>query len=283
MGYTKNMEASEKPKKRLSTEQLRKFQQKHAARILAVIVAAALLAVAVIYSFAFLVSPAVIRQPRFQHYHFRTQIVIEGKGVNLAGSAFQEGYSKDNCNVDITASPVHFHDKKDQMTHVHWDGITGGQVLKYYGWNLVGGPNSVMGYRFDRLPRVTKVPIHGQALPDLPKDHSFYVYTGDETSFKQRDWSDFLHKDLEDFFDKKSNIGEPEKHEEVGLLHKIFPRAYAHAGHDHNAEPSETELKEINNLLGNVVIFVQDQKPTDDQVRERFNKLEPLTASTCGG
>ncbi len=272
-------ETAEKSKKVLSTEQ-RKLRQKRAAHILLVVVAAALLAVAAVYAFAFSTTPAAIRNPQFQHYHFRTQILVDGQAVNFASPSFQEGYAKDNCNVDLTKSPVHFHDQKDQMTHIHWDGLSGGQVLKYYGWNMVGGPDTVMGYRFDHLPQVNKVPIHGQALPKIPEGTSFYIYTGDQGGYKERNWQDFLNQDLEKFFGKKSSITTPD---EAGLLDKLFPRAYAHAGHDHNVPPDDEQLKEINNLLGNVVIFVQKDKPTDQQIRDRFSKLEPLSRSTCGG
>jgi hypothetical protein len=32
-----------------------------------------------------------------------------------------------------------------------------------------------------------------------------------------------------------------------------------------------------------VVIFAQNDEPTDEQIRERFNNLVPLHDSTCGG
>ena len=46
---------------------------------------------------------------------------------------------------------------------------------------------------------------------------------------------------------------------------------------------TEEELKEINNLLGNVVIFVQSTEPTQEQIKKQFDVLEPLSPSTCGG
>ena len=47
-------------------------------------------------------------------------------------------------------------------------------------------------------------------------------------------------------------------------------------------ETEEEQLTRINNLVGNVVIFVQSDKPTDRQIKDRFNDLEPLTDSSCG-
>src|SRR6478752_3561303 len=106
------------------------------------------------YGYAFASTPLNIRQPLLEHYHFRLQIIVDGKPVNFASSAFQEGYSKDNCNVGLTSHPFHFHDGKNQVTHVHWEGMTGGQLLKYYGWNYIGGRDNSLGFRMDNLPKL---------------------------------------------------------------------------------------------------------------------------------
>lgn len=73
------------------------------------------------------------------------------------------------------------------------------------------------------------------------------------------------------------------------MLDKVFPKALAHGGEDDGndgeagEESEEQKLTRINNLVGNVVIFAQKDKPTDQQIKDRFNKLEPLSDSTCGG
>ena len=54
-------------------------------------------------------------------------------------------------------------------------------------------------------------------------------------------------------------------------------------GHSEDSDKSEDELKRINNLIGNVVIFAQDTEPTSEQITERFSNLVPLHDSTCGG
>lgn len=73
------------------------------------------------------------------------------------------------------------------------------------------------------------------------------------------------------------------------MLHRLFlPKAYAHGGtidgdDDEGSTKTEEELTRINNLVGNVVIFVQQNQPTKEQIQERFNNLVPLHESTCGG
>jgi len=233
-------------------------------------------------------TPDIIRHPSQEHYHFRMQILVDGKPENFAAAKYQEGYSKDSCTVALTDHPVHFHDSKDQIVHIHWEGMTGGLVLKYYGWNYVGGLPNSLGYRFDKLPRLINVPIYGKILPAVPAQDHFYVYSGDKNSYKARDSKDFFNQDLERFFGKTSTF--PAHHFRSTALNWLLPTAYAHntsQAHleDEAADPdfTDAQLTQLNNLIGNVVIFVQKNKPTDSQVKDRFNHLEPLSASVCGG
>lgn len=236
-------------------------------------------------------SPAVIRNPSGEHYHFRTQILVDGKAENFAEQKYQTGYNKDLCSAQLTDQPIHFHDNKDQFTHIHWEGMTGGMVMKYYGWNYIGGLPNALGYKLDNWKNPIKVTTHGNYLPAIAKDATFYVYTGDENSYQEKSFDDWKNQDLEQFFGKTSNYQGHGRKAEVSLVDKLFPKASAHGTADNSdgddgAGQPETEkekLTRINNLLGNVIIFVQKDKPTDQQVKDRFNKLEPLSNSSCGG
>lgn len=248
----------------------------------AMLILGAAMVIGIFVAYLYTMSPAVIRKPTFQHYHFRMQVIAEGKAVNFGEQKFQVPLGQDACSVDLTKQPIHFHDGKDQMVHIHWDGMTGGLVLKYYGWNKVGGLNNALGYRFDTLPTLKKVPIAGTLLPQTPNDTRLYVYAGDERKHQSRSLDDFLTYDLETFFGKASNLPGDET---AGLLDRLFPKAAAHSGTHAEDEPHTPteELEMINNLIGNVVIFAQKDAPTEQQVTERFNNLAPLSASTCGG
>ncbi|TAH32541.1 hypothetical protein EYC58_02705 [Candidatus Saccharibacteria bacterium] len=265
---------------------------------LKIILIAAAAVVVVLGSYAgyvYAVSPAVIRAPKLEHYHFRMQILVNGKAEDFGSQAYQTGYAKDQCNANLPEQPIHFHDNKDQFTHIHWEGMTGGMVMKYYGWNFIGGMDNALGYKLDDLKDIQKVTTHGDYLPEIPKDATFYVYTGNESGYKLRNFDDWKNQDLEQFFGVTSNSPAHDINknggEQASLLDSVFPKAYAHGTEDHsststpsaNTETEEQKLTRINNLLGNVVIFVQTDKPTDEQIKARFNQLEPLTDSTCGG
>ncbi len=259
----------------------------------AIILTTAALLLLIPFSYAgyiYAASPAVIRDPKLEHYHFRMQILVNGKAEDFSSKAYQTGYAKDQCNANLPEQPIHFHDNKDQFTHIHWEGMTGGMVMKYYGWNYIGGLNNALGYKLDDLKNIQKVTTHGDYLPAIPKDAKFYIYTGDEKSYQAKSFDEWKNQDLEKFFGvtsnspaHKINYGQP-----VSFIDKLFPKAFAHgtaedSGRNNSNETQAEKLTRINNMLGNVTIFVQEDKPTDQQIKERFNNLEPLSDSTCGG
>lgn len=251
-----------------------------------------LLVILSVASFVYATSPSVVRDPKLEHYHFRMQMLVNGKAENFGSKAYQTGYAKDQCNANLPEQPIHFHDNKDQFTHIHWEGMTGGMVMKYYGWNFIGGIDHTLGYKLNDLGDIQRVTTHGDYLPKVPEGAKFYIYTGDEKGYKSRDFNDWKNKDLEDFFGTTSNFPAHNINknggQELTFLDKLFPKAYAHgtANDSDGEDGSETEqekLTRINNMIGNVVIFVQKDEPTSEQIKARFNSLEPLSESTCGG
>lgn len=252
-------------------------------RILAVVLVVVVLQLAYI-GYLIVATSVVIRNPKLEHYHFRMQIIAHGLPQNFGSKEYQIGYAKDQCGIDLPEQPIHFHDDKDQMVHIHWDGITGGMVMKYYGWNYIGGAPGALGYQLRGIKIPKKVPIHGSVLPKLPSDVKFFIYTGDESGYQKRSFDDWKIQDLEKFFNKSSNL----PGNKTSFWDKLFPKASAHgtandADGDDGTETPDEKLTRINNLLGNVVIFAQKDEPSEKQIKERFNKLEPLSNSTCGG
>jgi hypothetical protein len=236
------------------------------------------------YGYVYASTPAHIRKPTYQHYHFRTQILVDGKAVDFSTDKFQkEIATSTSCSAAVGSAPIDFHDKMDQLTHVHWNGMTGGEFLKDFGWNYIGGNDAVLGQRYDNGLKPSPVKIYGKLLPTIPKNVNFYVYTGDKEHHQQKSWNEFLNQDIESFFGKKSNIGHSQGLS-FNVSNWLFPKAYAHGGvmDEHTSNKSEEELTRINNVVGNVVIFAQQDKPSTKQIQDRFNNLVPLHDSTCG-
>ncbi len=247
--------------------------------------ASIILLVGAVYGIPYVSTPSHIRNPQFEHYHFRTQIVVNSKLVDFSDDKFQNE-KPGTCSAEPGGTPVDFHDNMDQMTHIHWDGITGGEFLKYFGWNFIGGSDDSFGSRYDDgfMP-LNSVERFGNLLPTIPDGSKYYIYIGDKNKYEQKNWNNFLKQDLEDFFGNKSNLSQDEQ---ASFLENIFfPKAYAHGGmvdeHEDETNKSSEELTRINNLIGNVVIFVQKNKPSDEQITTRFDNLVPLHESSCGG
>lgn len=273
------------------SDSLKRTRKSRVIRGVLLILGVVILMAASFAGYVYAASPAVIRNPKLEHYHFRMQVLVNGKAEDFGSKGYQTGYVKDQCNANLPEQPIHFHDNKDQFTHIHWEGMTGGMVMKYYGWNYIGGMSNALGYKLDKLSDPQKVTTHGNYLPPQPKESSFYIYSGDEKGYKQRNFNDWVSNDLEDFFKTTSNFPAHEQNKKTSLVDRLFPKANAHGTEDHSTtkaatddtETEEQKLTRINNLIGNVVIFVQKDKPTDAQIKERFNKLEPLSDSSCGG
>ena len=244
----------------------------------------------------FAITPKNYWSPKIDHAHFRLQYVFEGKNEDFGSASYQQDYLKDVCNGSLSTSPIHFHDQKNQLVHLHWQRITGGEVLKYYGLNKIGGMDELMGIKLDDLLKFkyTTIPFHGKNLPQPKSNDKFWVYSGDEKGFEKRDLNEFLNTDLETFLKTESKIRvqfEEATRENRNSLNLSSIKVNAHSeiastttSQDGSVpEPSLEELKEINNLLGNVVIFIQPDQPTNEQIQTKFNNLEPLTKSVCGG
>lgn len=283
----KNDHKSENPQEEVaSTKRFPKLQlNKRMAKKAVIIVAAIAILVGGMYGYLYASTPEHIRKPTYQHYHFRTQLLVDGKAIDFSKDEFQkEIVASTTCSAAVGGVPIDFHDKMDQVTHIHWSGMTGGEFLKYFGWNLIGGSDDLLGRRYDAGLMPNSVKIYGKLLPGLHENTNFYVYVGDKNNYQQKSWNNFLNEDLETFFGKKSNIGHNEEVTSANVLNWLFPKASAHGEviDEHPSNKSEEELTRINNLIGNVVIFAQEKEPTKDEIKARFDNLVPLHESTCG-
>ena len=241
------------------------------------------------YGYLYASTPSHLRNPEFEHYHLRTQIVVDGEPIDFSHREFQEEYDKNSCSAELTGQPIDFHDDMDQMAHVHWRGITGGEFLKFYGWNLIGGEDDSLGRRYDQgMMRMHRIDTAGDLLPEVPENANYYVFIGDENGYEQKNWDEFLEMDLEDFLDKKSYLNTDDE-TSVNPLDWITQKAYAHGDEDDGhievseLENEEEKLERINNLIGNIVIFAQETEPSEEQIQDRFANLVPLSDSVCGG
>lgn len=244
-----------------------------------------------------------ISYPAKDHAHFRMQYIYRGKAENLADTKYQTLYEKGLCDANLSKEPMHLHDNKDQVLHLHWAKVTGGQILKNYGLNLIGGQDDKLGYQLYEITKfkVTPIPIFGKVLPQPESNDKLWVYSGEKDNFKTRAIDEFKNQDMETFFGTVSQerLDQEKYGEKISFFEPIKVMAHGKSeehskelannsiisGQSASAIPvkTEEELKQINNLLGNVVIFVQSTEPTQDQVKKRFDVLEPLSPSTCGG
>jgi hypothetical protein len=237
------------------------------------------------YAIAYSSTPEHVRRPQTEHAHVRLQVVANGQPVDFSKPPYQHPQAAtDSCSDEIETEPFHFHDNLDQMLHLHWQDMTGGELLKYYGWNVVGGANDDLGYRYDGgLLKPQKVPVHGQNLPSPTPSTQYFVYIGDADSYQKKDWHDFLKQDFETFLGRESRLPASQKTSWLGELLAGTVQAHGAIEDDHNVVGGTVDLERVQNLLGNIVIFSQEKEPTNAEVMARFETLIPLPESSCSG
>jgi hypothetical protein len=198
------------------------------------------------------VSQPNVSFPGIDHKHFLAQVYVDGKRMNFAEQNFQVAYDKGQCTGQLTQEPIHFHDGRDEIVHLHWQGITGGQFLKFYGLNLIGGFDTVLGYKINKFPAIEAVPIHNQAIKQPEQNDTYFVYTGEADNVQERNMNDFKNQPLLTFFGKEN------LNQEDGL--------------DHSGE-----------FLGKVIIYIQKEKPSNQQVMDAFKGFKETNLGSCEG
>ena len=205
-----------------------------------------------------------IENPKVAHHHFGLKLLRDNEPIDFSEPQYQEEYVKGQCSAELTETPIHFHDGNGDTVHIHWTNIRGGEVLKYYGLNLLDDQRE-LGTREDTGDIVD---IKGDLIPASTSE-AYWVYTGSATDYESREIENFLRQDLETFFGRQSSLS-----------------AHTHALHtqaDTADTPSQEELQDIQNHLGNVVIFNQDSAPEEEEIVAQFESFTPLSPSVCGG
>lgn len=207
-----------------------------------------------------------IAYPKQDHSHFRLKYIFEGQEEDFGSPRYQTDYTKDICSGDLTTSPLHFHDNKTDYQHQHWAGMTGGQWLKFYGYNLIGGLDGYLGFELDKLPKIIPVPIHSISLPKPRPNNKFWIYTGIENTdgswtITPKIWNDFINQDFETFFNKESQARKDMERYKVS--NNFIPNtgtitAKAHSGVEHTSiteaeahlmtEKEKTDTNNRNNI-----------------------------------
>jgi len=249
-------------------------------------------------------STPAINYPKTTHFHFRQSITLNGKEINFSEDKFQVPVTGVGCDIKLAEEPIHFHDKNGQFVHVHWEGITGGQVLKNYGINYIGGLDDSLGFRLDNGHFLQNLKVHGQFFnKNEYSNKNLYIYVGKSDDFSKKEKNDFLHKPLSEFFGKGATTtsffnsiqvnADDGSHSTPSPAGEKVLEARQKDSQKYQGKTDEEvkkelgiddkNLKELNNVLGDLVIFIEDKEPTNEQIKAKFNSLQPLPVSICGG
>lgn len=234
-------------------------------------------------------TPANLRRPQTANHYFRLQVVVEGETVDFGQSPYQDPGLQTQCGDSLAQRPLYASSGLDQIIHVRWAGIRGGDVLKYYGINNLGSQDGFLGYRLDESVRPQKIDILGNFLPLPEEDSEYWVYTNDPAGvilYRNRTIDDFNLLDLETFLDKKSTLTQS-REDEAEKDRWFDPVITAFAQDEIAEDPAESTSEEDEeeelpqDFLGDIVIFVQEDQPEIEEIIDRFENVVELPNIRC--
>jgi hypothetical protein len=227
-----------------------------------------------LFSFTTFVSRPHFNSPQFTNYHLRLQLVFNGQLSPFINQTTQEINEFKVCDLGLITKPVYQNSFNSHLFRVNWEGITGGEILKYYGLNLVGGSDDTLGYRFNGFSRPQVIQTL-KALDLKPsKQQKTFVYQNRQDGYTKIDPLDFLFKDIE-LVVKKSNIRLQREQSQPKSV--LGVRAFAQSEKPVvQQQEFESKLSLDYDLIGNVVVFISDEEPTEEKIIDRFNNFIPL-------
>lgn len=195
---------------------------------------------------AYFIIPFRFSFPIKAHEHIQVQFYYNENRFDLSTPEFQVNSDPYTCNNSLSPEPMHFHDGNSEVLHIHWAGILGKDFLEYYGFSK--SLSQSIGLRWDTFPKVQKISIHGNLLPNPKKSEKVWVFNqNEEKIIQQIPYQEFLSTPLSSKPD--SNVAE------------------AH-GEEEHAE-------------GKFIILVQENEPNMDFIFQKFKTFLPMDEASC--
>jgi hypothetical protein len=179
-----------------------------------------------------MVSKPNITYPKTIHTHFMIKLYNNGSIYKTNSLKAMSPSDQTLCSGLITSEPMHFHDNVEDMVHLHWQGITGGQFLKYLGANYIGGFDSILGIRLDKLKELKIIPIRTTDKMIKPYPDSLikiYIKRVNSEDYENMSLHDFLKLQLSELDPVYKASSNNTKEPHISILDYFnIESAYAH-------------------------------------------------------
>ena len=238
--------------------------------------------ITVLLGFIFLSYTVVSRphliKPVATFFKLKTRIYYQKTPLELTQNDIAD-QSNSNCGLAVTEKPFYLDKDKKNVVQVRWEGMTGGELLKYYGFNYLSGLNDLIGVQY-RGPFDIK-PVRPLAVSKLTSSDLLYIYSGSDKDFKLLNSQNFLYQDLENTIKKSRLRTKREKESSKLILDTISVSGEESSGLTLEPQLTEGQLNDINNIVGSLAIFIQRDTPSNTDVINSFNSMERLSSESC--
>lgn len=276
-------------------------------------------------------SPRPITFPKKAEYQARLQIVVEGDAIDFSQQPFQNN-ALELCSNDIIDRPFGVYEGNSQIIHMHWENLTGANLLRNYGFKNTGPFENYLGVNLNNFPDYEPISIQGNLITTPEETFEYYVYTGNQFTYTRRDETEFLNRSIKDLLTRElgekynwlSNInahaqigvesGEdlenelfiseqeagpqqlitiPSEQEEVvtqappsDITAPVIEEVEEMIKEENNTDDKSEEVtivdtEKLYNIIGNIVLFIQEKEPTEEEVIKKFLNLEKPQRYNC--
>ena len=220
--------------------------------------------------------------PRYEYAHIRVRLFVHGTEVDVSDLFSSYTLYRGACSGRVQNAPMSTVKKDPHSVRLMWKGLTGEDLFAFLGIGALGekGPH-VLGYTLGlKLPRTIPVPAHTRILPQAQTTNTFiYVRSGD--GFIERPLPYWLAHTLEENMGRNSQI----------KLSWFSDIALAHEGETEidltSTDPlviagEQEEARVLNNILGDAVIFLdQQERPSDEEIENIFATFPLIAGGLC--
>ncbi len=231
--------------------------------------------------FVFL-SPSRFFFPRYEYAHVRMRLFVQGTEVDVRDIFSSYTLYRGACSGKVQDAPFSTVKKDPHSIRLMWKGLTGQNLFTFLGIGTHNrGAKKILGYRIGLgVPGVITVPVHAQTLPWADEAHTF-IYVRSGGGFTERALSYWLSHTLEENMGRNSQI----------KLSWFSDVAFAHEGETEidltSTDPlviaqEQEEARMLNNILGDAVIFLnQQERPSDEEVEKVFATFPLIVGGLC--
>lgn len=220
--------------------------------------------------------------PRYEYAHIRMRLFVQGTEVDVQDLFSEYTLYRGACSGDVQRAPMSSVKKDPHSVRLMWKGLTGQDLFTFLGIAAHHQPvPKSLGYALGApFPTSVPIPAHTQTLPEATNTNTFiFVRSGE--GFIERPLSWWLKNSLEKNMGRNSQI-KLTWSTDIASAHEEETEINTSSTDPFVLAQEQEEARMLNNILGDVVIFLDEpERPSDKEIENIFSTFPLITGGLC--